>query len=166
MLILGVLSDTHFVQTEGVVPSEIFEALKDADYIVHCGDINQYWVMEQLESIAPVLGVYGNTDPFELVSKLPHKRVLRLAGYEIGITHGEGEGLACNNALQHFRSHSLDLLLFGHSHCPESHRIGRTLCFNPGSATKPRCSEQGSIGLVYLGDHIQTSIQMLKRRAI
>ena len=51
------LSDTHSYMDE-----RILEYAKNADEIWHCGDFGSLEVIEALEKIKPVRGVYGNID--------------------------------------------------------------------------------------------------------
>ena len=54
---LGLISDTH-----GQVPNAVHTALAGVDYILHAGDVGPMDVITELEAIAPVHAVLGNTD--------------------------------------------------------------------------------------------------------
>ena len=56
-ILVGLISDTH-----GLVRPEVFPALEGVELILHAGDVGE-GVLEELNAIAPVHAVYGNTDP-------------------------------------------------------------------------------------------------------
>ncbi|PYO39979.1 MAG: hypothetical protein DMD29_07110 [Gemmatimonadetes bacterium] len=58
---LGVISDTH-----GLLRPEIFDIFKAVDHILHGGDVGKWAILKDLEALAPVTAVYGNTDGSEL----------------------------------------------------------------------------------------------------
>src|SRR5688500_8543045 len=57
MIRIGVISDTH-----DYFDPKIRELFQGVDHIVHGGDIGLPWLIMQLEEIAPVTAVLGNTD--------------------------------------------------------------------------------------------------------
>ena len=63
---LGIISDTH-----GLLRPEVFEIFSEVDRIIHAGDIGPPELLTELEAIAPVTAVYGNTDDVELRARLP-----------------------------------------------------------------------------------------------
>ncbi|TFG45856.1 MAG: metallophosphoesterase, partial [Gemmatimonadales bacterium] len=54
---LGIISDTH-----GLLRPEVFEVFREVDHILHAGDIGPLDILTELEAIAPVTAVFGNTD--------------------------------------------------------------------------------------------------------
>ena len=54
---IGVISDTH-----GKLRSTVFDAFEGVDLILHAGDIGGLDIITELEAIAPVQAVHGNTD--------------------------------------------------------------------------------------------------------
>ena len=158
MLRIGVISDTHLRREFSSLPPAVFEAFDGVDHIIHCGDINRLEVLDELAAIAPFTAVFGNTDPYETAMALNHQAILNLGGYRIGVTHGEGFSEARLNALKRFRDVKLDVLLFGHSHCPEETVDQGVYCLNPGSATKPRCTTRGTVAILSLDESIGSEI--------
>ena len=75
-MILGILSDTH-----GYLHPAFKELFKDADYILHAGDIGTPEVLQQLEAIAPTIAVRGNIDG-EVFYDVVHYAVDDLYGYK------------------------------------------------------------------------------------
>ena len=155
------ISDTHIRYSFQGLPAAIFEAFRNVDRIIHCGDINVLDVLEELEMLAPVSAVCGNTDPYETVQKLPDQLILDMEGYRIGVTHGAGPGIARQNALRCFKGEQVDVLLYGHSHCPEQTMDQSIYCLNPGSATRPRCTRTGTVAVLTLGERVLSEIVAL-----
>jgi len=58
---LGVIADTH-----GLLRPEVFQAFAKVDHILHAGDVGPPDLLTELEALAPVTAVYGNTDGMEL----------------------------------------------------------------------------------------------------
>jgi putative phosphoesterase len=153
---LGIISDTHLTQVSSAF--KLAEQLLDGpfagvDAILHAGDI----VIADLESCfagIPFYAVQGNMDTGS--PDLPLKRILKVAGYRIGLIHGWGSPSAVpRNVLKEFSGDDLDMLIFGHSHTPYHAVVGSTLLFNPGSAMDHRGNADScSVGLVELGRKI------------
>ena len=76
---IGLISDTH-----GQVPNPVHTALAGVDCILHAGDVGPMDVITELEAIAPVHAVLGNTD---YAIALPETRVEEFAGKTILIHH-------------------------------------------------------------------------------
>ena len=54
---IGIISDTH-----GLLRPQAVEALTGVSLIIHAGDIGSPEILEDLNRIAPVRAVRGNTD--------------------------------------------------------------------------------------------------------
>ena len=63
---LGVIADTH-----GLLRPEVFHAFAEVDHILHAGDLGPLDLLTELEAMAPVTAVYGNTDGEEVRRQLP-----------------------------------------------------------------------------------------------
>ena len=57
MMRVGVISDTH-----GFLDSRIRTIFQRVDHILHAGDIGPTSLISQMETLAPVTAVTGNTD--------------------------------------------------------------------------------------------------------
>lgn len=158
MVRVGVISDTHLREEFSTLPLEVYKIFTGVDHIIHCGDINRLELLDELSTIAPFTAVFGNTDPYETAMAMQHQDVINLGGYRIGVTHGEGFSAAKANAMKRFRGVKLDILLYGHSHCPEQTLEQGVYCLNPGSATKPRCTTRGTVAILNLGETIESEI--------
>lgn len=153
---IGVLSDTHLYQVSKGL-EQIYEVyLSDVDIILHVGDVVSAQVIEFL-SQKPFYGVCGNMDPVEVKNILPHKQVLEVEGFQIGMIHGWGssEGLE-ERVLGEFNN--VDAIVYGHSHrAMNQHRHG-VLLFNPGTATGYSSKGPHSIGILEVDKKITGKI--------
>jgi len=144
---IGVISDTHIPQRAKTIPPIVYQLFSGVALILHAGDLTTDDVIVQLEAIAPVYAVHGNVDPPDLVRRLPKKREIHVGGVRIGLIHGDGPGRSTpERALAAFPG--TDCVVFGHSHIPVCRREGKTLLFNPGSATVKRREERCSVGIL------------------
>ena len=136
MKILGVLSDTHMHDVDKNLAA-LFESggiFGACSAIIHAGDFTSASILDFLEERVTVYGVQGNMDESALRRRLPKKRIISIEGLRIGITHGWGAPMHLDQRVyQLFDDKKLDCIVFGHSHIPVSHFIGKTLMFNPGS---------------------------------
>jgi putative phosphoesterase len=120
---IGVISDTH-----GLLRPEAVRALAGSSFIVHGGDVGRESILRDLERIAPVTVVRGNTDTELWAERLPHTNVLEAAGVRIYVLHDLAE-LDIDPVAAH-----MTVVVYGHSHRPAlEHRDG-VLFLNPGAA--------------------------------
>jgi len=142
---LGVISDTH-----GLLRSEVFEVFQTVDHILHSGDVGKREILIELQAIAPVTAVYGNTDGSELRTLLPSVAKLRLEGLDIVVTHGDQLG-AITPIRLHTEFPEADIIVYGHTHQPLLELVDRTVTvMNPGSAGPKRFDLPVSVGIMEL----------------
>ena len=159
---IGVISDTHIPRASKVIPEKVFELFAGVELILHAGDLVEEAVIEQLEAIAPVIAVHGNRDSNELKLLLPESRIIELKGFRIGILHGHGDnGTTLERLPEFFKGETLDCIIFGHNHIPFNQKINNTLYFNPGSPTFKKRQKYPSVGIIVLGEEIQSRIEYL-----
>ena len=123
MAALGLISDTH-----GLVRSEAVDALRGVDRILHMGDVGGAEVLEQLEAIAPVSAVRGNTDHGVWAEDLPLSLTLDTHGMRLHLVH-DIDTLDLDPAAA-----GIAVVLFGHSHRPHEEVRDGVLYVNPGAA--------------------------------
>ena len=121
----------------------MFDLVRDADVILHAGDIVEQEVLDVLARHAPVHAVLGNNDP-SLAGVLPERLEVELARVRIGMVHDSGQAKGRAERL-HGMFPEADVVVFGHSHIPWDTRTGSGLrLLNPGSPTdrrrQPRCT--------------------------
>ncbi|WCK56822.1 metallophosphoesterase [Aneurinibacillus sp. Ricciae_BoGa-3] len=153
---IGVVSDTHMPSRANGIPKELAEGLKGVDLIVHAGDWVAPDVADLLEEIAPVEGVSGNNDGEEIRARFGRKKILQLAGFKIGVVHGDGSKWTTEKrAREAFRNETVDIIIFGHSHAPYREEVEGALLFNPGSPTDKRRQPLFSYGILELGQTLE-----------
>ncbi len=149
-LTMGVISDTHIHESGSRrIPEEVFDLFRRADVglILHLGDINTRFVLEELGQIAPVLAVSGNNDDDELYDLLPERIGFRAGTHSFAMVHGHG-GRTARQVVTDEYAGKVDVVFFGHSHLPLMEQSGGTLLFNPGSATDRRWHQHFGVGIV------------------
>jgi putative phosphoesterase len=139
---LGIISDTH-----GYFDPKIPDVFNGVDFILHGGDIGPASILHQLEAIAPVTAVLGNTD-----APLPGIR-------ETEFVQCQGCGVLLHHIVDPLRlSESISrrlelnkphLVVFGHTHKPFCKTIGKVLFFNPGYAGHQRFSLPRSVAVLH-----------------
>jgi putative phosphoesterase len=160
---IGVIADTHIPSQASQIPQKVLDDFKDADMIIHAGDLVSLAVLEKLKSICPdVRAVWGNMDPLEVRKKLSEKEIIEAGKYKIGLTHGYG---APNNLIpvltQYFKDYKVDIIIFGHAHSSCNEKKGNILYFNPGSPTDKIFAPYNSYGIIEIGDKIEARIVKL-----
>lgn len=150
---IGVISDTHIPKKRKALPQALFDGLSGVDLIIHAGDINKDYVIYELEEIAPVEAVAGNTDDDYIHGMLGIKKLITVESCRIGIIHGDGAyGTTLERSRKAFLEDKPACVVFGHSHIPFNEVIDRVLFFNPGSPTDKRRQERFSYGILSVKD--------------
>jgi putative phosphoesterase len=149
-LTIGVISDTHIYthSSRTLHPAliRLFERA-DVDLMIHLGDVNTRYVLDQIAEIAPLIAVAGNNDDEELQVVLPLTTRFTVGKFSFGVIHGHGGRSAKDEAIKRWVG-KVDCVLFGHSHKPLLEKSGETILFNPGSATDRRWYDHFGVGLI------------------
>jgi putative phosphoesterase len=124
--VIGLISDTH-----GLVRPQLFTALAGVELILHAGDVGGDDVLTELEAIAPVMAVYGNTDaPGN--PRLSEFIEQTIDGVRIHVSHGHEVGSPTPEKL--LERYDADVIVYGHTHRQlVVQREGRWVV-NPGAA--------------------------------
>jgi len=146
---IGVISDTH-----DYLDPKVPALFAGVEHILHAGDIGLPWLILQLESIAPVTAVLGNTD-VELSYKLTE--VLKLAGRKFLIHHIVDARSPADTIKRRIIRENPDVVVFGHTHKPFSEMIEKTLYFNPGYAGKTRFGLARTVAILHCDESGITS---------
>jgi putative phosphoesterase len=139
------LSDTHAPRRWRSCPPRVAGHLRDADAILHAGDVCVASVIEELAGYAPVHVVKGNNDGPDIAA--PRTLELTLEGLRIGMIHDSGPAKG-RLARMRRRFPDADLVVFGHSHIPLDESGDGLRIFNPGSPTDRRRQPHGTLGLL------------------
>ena len=142
---VGVISDTH-----GMLRPEVFDVFGEVDHILHAGDIGRPDLLAELEALAPVTAVYGNTDGFDVRRVCAQVARLSLEGLRVVVTHGDQFGSPTASALMRAYPDA-DILVFGHTHEPLLELFDYVVTvMNPGAAGAARFRIAPSVGVLDL----------------
>jgi uncharacterized protein len=136
---LLLLADTHVPRRARDLPAQVWDAVADADVVVHAGDWVDVALVERLEAAARVLlGVHGNNDGPPVRERLPRVARERLGGLTVEVVHETGAATGRERRCDAAHP-AADVLVFGHSHIPwDSTTPGGMRLLNPGSPTDRR----------------------------
>ncbi len=150
---LVILSDTHVPQRARALPDAVWNAIDDADVVIHAGDWNDIPLLEEVEArAARLVAVYGNNDGPALRRRLPEVARETLGGVRFTVVHETGgrDGREARMAAEYPDS---DVLVFGHSHIPWDTRARTGLrLLNPGSPTDRRREPVATFLTATVGD--------------
>ena len=145
---IAVISDTHMPRGKRRLP---VEHLRDADLILHAGDLSTAAVLDELEALGPpVAAVLGNVDEPALAARLPEERIVAAGGARIAMVHDAGPGKGRLERMR-IRFPDADAVVFGHSHIPLHEERDGFQIFNPGSPTDRRRQPRHTMGLADVG---------------
>jgi putative phosphoesterase len=138
---IGLISDTH-----GLLRPEVFEQLSGVEHILHAGDLGPLDLLTELQAIAPVTIVWGNTDGMEVRAAMPEAAKVRLGGVDVAVVHGHQYGSPVPRLVA-AANPGAGLVVFGHTHQPVMERAGDTLIVNPGSAGPRRFNQPVTLAI-------------------
>lgn len=142
---LGVIADTH-----GLLRPEVFDVFAGVDRILHAGDIGPLALLTELEAIAPVTAVFGNTDGFEVRARVPEIVEVRIEGFDFLLLHGHQLGAPTPEKLNRAYP-GAEVIIFGHTHRPLLTIVDQVVTvMNPGGAGARRFDLPASVGIMEL----------------
>jgi len=142
---LGIISDTH-----GLLRPEVFDVFAEVDLILHAGDVGPAELLAELETIAPVHAVWGNTDGFDIRRLVPEVIEIRIEGFDFVVVHGHQLGSPTPEAL-HSRWPDAEIIIYGHTHRPLLVTVDLVVTvMNPGGAGARRFDLPASVGIMEL----------------
>ena len=144
--VVGLISDTH-----GLLRPGVHEALAGVELILHAGDVGGDDVLLELEQIAPLRAVYGNTDP------PGHPRLTgeideTIAGVRVHVSHGHELGAPTPDKL--LARYVADVLVYGHTHKPLVVQASDRWVVNPGAAGPRRFNVVPSVARMTIRDRV------------
>lgn len=143
MGLIGLISDTH-----GLLRPEVFKAFEGVDLILHAGDVGE-GVLAELETIAPVRAVYGNTDPPGMPG-LSKAIDMTAEGVRIHVSHGHEVGSPTPERL--LARYDADVIVYGHTHRQLVTNADGRWVVNPGAAGQRRFDLKPSVALLRVTD--------------
>jgi putative phosphoesterase len=139
---IGVISDTHD-HFDSRIPS-LFAGVQ---HILHAGDIGMPWIILELQTIAPVTAVLGNTDEAGLSFRTTE--VTELASRKFLVHHIVNPHDLEEKLKGRIARERPDAVVFGHTHKPFAETIGGTFYFNPGYAGRSRFGMERSVAILH-----------------
>ena len=138
---IGVISDTH-----GFLDPKVPELFTGVSHILHAGDIGPDAIIVELEAIAPVTAVLGNTDssPTFRLTELVTLAQRKFFVHHIVNPHALKEELRVRLARER-----PDAVVFGHTHKAFCEVIDGVLYLNPGCAGKPKSGTERSVAILH-----------------
>lgn len=136
---LLLLADTHLPKRARDLPAQVWQAIADADVVIHAGDWVSEALLDALEQRARrLVGVCGNNDGAGLRARLPKVARVALGGVRFAVIHETGTAAGRERRCEAAFS-DVDVLVFGHSHIPWDTTTSKGLrLLNPGSPTDRR----------------------------
>ena len=144
--VIGLVSDTH-----GMVRASLITALAGVEQILHAGDVGPDDVLTELEAIAPVRAVFGNTDR---PGNPRHAAALDLeiGGVSIHVSHGHELGSPTPEKL--LAAYPQRVLVYGHTHRQLIVEAEGRLVINPGAAGARRFDLLPSVAMLVIDDGV------------
>jgi len=136
---LLLIADTHVPKRARDLPAVVWDAVANADVVVHTGDWVEPALLDQIDERSErLVACWGNNDGAELRRRLPERADVTLGGLRFTVVHETG-GSGGRDARMARLYPDTDVLVFGHSHIPwdTTAETGLRL-LNPGSPTDRR----------------------------
>ena len=140
---IGIISDTH-----NYFDDRLPHLFQGVEHILHAGDIGQPRVLLELERIAPVTAVAGNTDDPGFCYR--SVETVSLGGCTFLIQHIVSPHYLDESLRRRIKSEKPRVIVFGHTHKPFSEELDGVLFCNPGYAGKTRFGMDRSVALLHL----------------
>ncbi|WNG81742.1 metallophosphoesterase [Mycobacterium sp. ITM-2016-00316] len=136
---LLLISDTHVPNRARDIPAVVWDAIDEADAVLHAGDWMAPDLLDRLQDRARLLvACWGNNDGDELRARLPERADVTLGGLRFTVTHEAGVSTGRDERMARLYPDT-DVLVFGHSHIPWDATASTGLrLLNPGSPTDRR----------------------------
>jgi putative phosphoesterase len=143
-MLIGLISDTH-----GRLRPEVFRHFEGVDRILHAGDIGDPGILVELQTLAPVTAVWGNTDGFDVRARVPEFAWLELEGRRLLVLHGHQLGSPEPAGLRAAYPDAA-IIVYGHTHKALVDESDGRLVVNPGAAGPARFGVGPTIALLSL----------------
>lgn len=151
--VVGLISDTH-----GLVRPGVHTALAGVEMILHAGDVGGDAILDELEQIAPVRAVYGNTDP-PGQPRLKTAVEMEIGGVRVHVSHGHEVGAPTPEKL--LAVYDAAVIVYGHTHKPLLTNVDGRWVVNPGAAGPRRFNLLPSVARMTLSAR-QVEIQLVE----
>ena len=154
--VIGLISDTH-----GMVRADVHTALAGVELILHAGDVGDDDILDELELIAPVRAVYGNTDSPGR-PRLSTAIDTEIGGVRIHVSHGHEVGSP--NPAKLLARYDADVIVYGHTHKQLIVEAEGRWVVNPGAAGARRFDLLPSVARMTIADR-KVAIELVSLKA-
>jgi len=138
---IGIISDTH-----GYLDPKVFERFAGVEHILHAGDIGPDALIAELEAVAPVTAVLGNTDGS---ARFRLTETVALAGRKFLVQHIVDPHALKEPLRLRIARERPDVVVFGHTHRAGWQVLDGVGYLNPGYAGKPKSGAECSVALLH-----------------
>ncbi|HTY86675.1 MAG TPA: metallophosphoesterase family protein [Candidatus Acidoferrum sp.] len=138
---IGIISDTH-----GFLDSKIPGLFSGVNHILHAGDIGPDALIAELEAVAPVTAVCGNTDSSPTFGPTAS---IALAGRKFLVHHIVSPHELKEELRLRIARERTDVVVFGHTHQQFWRMMDGVWFFNPGYAGKPKSGAERSVAVLH-----------------
>src|SRR5206468_6784322 len=107
---IGLISDTH-----NYLDPRVPEIFQGVDHILHGGDVGLPLIIIELQQIAPVTAVIGNTDAG---LSLRETEVVTLGDKKFLVHHIVTPGIGSPRIAERLKADAPDVVVYGHTHKP------------------------------------------------
>jgi uncharacterized protein len=153
---IGLISDTH-----GALRPAVFDALAGVDLVLHAGDVGSHDIIIELESIAPVHAVLGNTDYHGLWPGAGEEVRLELEGRDVILVHGHQVGSPTPEKLRRGYPDA-DIIVYGHTHRQRVDVVDGCLIVNPGAAGPARFDLKPAVAILTLAPGVAPEVRHIE----
>ena len=150
---IGLISDTH-----GMLRPQVFDVFAGVDLILHAGDVGDDDILDELQVVAPVYAVRGNTDRTDN-PRLPASRELEISGVRVHVSHGHEVGAKPITLVAAYGD--ADVIVYGHTHRELVTREEGRLVINPGAAGARRFDLMPCVAILTIGDG-QPEVELIR----
>jgi hypothetical protein len=120
------------------------------DHILHAGDVGPPSILLELEHVAPVTAVLGNTDSG---LALRDAAAVQLDGRRFLVHHIVDPHRPSPTLAGHLRKVRPDVVVFGHTHVRFEQVVAGVLYFNPGYAGRPKAASRRTVAILHCDGH-------------
>ncbi len=141
---IGVISDTH-----GHLDRRVEKIFAGVDHILHAGDIGYASIILELQLIAPVTAVMGNTD-----SDIGYRttEVTEVGDKKFLVHHIVSPRELNDYVKERIKKDRPHAVVFGHTHKAFAQMVNGIFFFNPGYAGKPKFGAERSVAILHIED--------------
>jgi uncharacterized protein len=143
--LVGLISDTH-----GLLRPDVHTALAGVEIILHAGDVGGEDILDELQLIAPVHAVYGNTDP-PSEPRLVAAVEMTIGDVRVHVSHGHEVGAPTPPKL--LARYDADVIVYGHTHKQLLINAEGRWVVTPGAAGPRRFDLVPSVGRMTIRGH-------------